>query len=97
MIVGWAVRWTQTNKLDGHREYFIGDQFGFGAYKLALFETRSQARAYIKDRYSYIATRPDLRAEPHCWRVPKAVCVSVILQEFDAYERDATNKRLPSA
>ena len=29
----------------------------------------------------YIAKSPDLRREPHCWRVPKAVRVSVVVTE----------------
>lgn len=70
----WAVLWRSQNCLDGKREYFLWE-----CGNPMLFTTRAQARSYIKERYGYIATRPDLRAEPHGWRSPKAVKVRVIL------------------
>lgn len=40
-----------------------------------------KARSFIKEKYGYIATRGDLQREPHGWRVPQAVKVSVVVQE----------------
>jgi hypothetical protein len=42
-----------------------------------LFRTRRECRAYIKVRYGYMWTRPDLRAEPFGWFLPRAVRVEV--------------------
>jgi len=70
----WVAKWSQTNKLDGHREYYIGHGW-------LLFKTRDECRAYIKEKFGYIAKRRDLRTEPHCWRVPKPVKVRVELIE----------------
>jgi hypothetical protein len=61
--------WYQKNKLDGVTRHFIG---------LQQFRTRRACRDWIEQEYGYIRTRPDLRREPHCWRVPRAVKVKVI-------------------
>lgn len=47
-----------------------------------LFLTRREARAWIEENYGYIKTRPDLRANPHNWRLPRAMRVAVILKEL---------------
>lgn len=44
-----------------------------------LFKTRKQARLWIEDNYGYIRHRPDLKREPHRWRVPQAVRVRVAM------------------
>ena len=43
----------------------------------ALFRTRRKAREWIDKEFGYIRTREDLRADPHCWRLPEAVRVRV--------------------
>jgi hypothetical protein len=68
----WAVLWRYENKLDGAQEHLIYD---YGVPK--LFPTRRQARYYIANGYSYIKTRPDLRAEPHGWKMPIPVRVEI--------------------
>ncbi len=45
-----------------------------------LFRTRAECRAWIDEHYGYIRTRADLRAEPHGWRMPRAVKVRVVLE-----------------
>ena len=52
-------------------------------YTLAVFESRDAAREFIKSKYGYIAgsPRPDLRREPHGWRMPVAVKVVVAVKE----------------
>jgi hypothetical protein len=46
-----------------------------------LFRTRQKAREYINEKYGYIRTRPDLRVEPHGWRIPTAIKVDVVVKE----------------
>jgi hypothetical protein len=57
---------------------------------LALFRTRREASTWAHEKYGYIKTRSDLRAEPHCWRVPRVVRVQIIatLDGEDGRERD---------
>lgn len=73
----WEVQWRSKNRLEGLTEHFIWD----GARPL-LFLTRREARAYIGSKWGYISTRPDLRAEPHGWRLPCPVRVEVILRDL---------------
>lgn len=73
----WAVQWYSRNRLDGVTRHWEWD-YERGP---VLFHTRAAARAFIREKYGYIATRPDLRAEPHGWRVPRAIRVSVVLKE----------------
>ena len=42
-----------------------------------LFKTKRAAREWISTNYGYIATRKDLRAAPHYWRMPKVIEVLV--------------------
>jgi hypothetical protein len=67
----WAVEWNSKNKLDGRVSRL---QWGHG---LELFRTRLECRELIEERYGYIRKRPDLRREPHGWRMPIAVRVGV--------------------
>lgn len=75
-VLRWAVKHRSENKLDGVTEYIE-----WNGVVPRLFETRREARAYIWQEYGYINTRPDLRAEPHGWRMPRVVRVAVILKE----------------
>lgn len=69
----WAAEWYSRNRIDGETRHLLGGPRGIPA----LFRTRAECRAWIASRYGYIAHRPDLRAEPHGWRVPRAVRVKV--------------------
>lgn len=71
-MVAWVAQWESRNKLDGLRRFFIGSGW-------TLFRTHAQCRDYIKEHYGYIAKRPDLRREPHGWKMPKPVKVTVKL------------------
>lgn len=72
--VRWAILWHSRNRLDGLSEHFLWNGAG-----PILFRTREDARAYIRTLYGYIKDRPDLRSEPHGWRLPRAVKVRVEL------------------
>lgn len=70
----WAILWRQKSKLDGTMVRFIGCPVTHGPL---MFPTRAAARAHVRARYGYIATRADLRREPHGWTMPRAVRVVV--------------------
>lgn len=72
----WAALWQSENKMDGKTRYII-----YRNLLPALFKTRKQARDYIEKEYSYIRNRPDLKAEPHGWRMPKAIRVTITPNE----------------
>lgn len=69
----WAAIWRSKNKLDGHRKHMIfGDNL-----LLAIFRTRHLAQNFIEAKYGYIRNRADLQAEPHGWRIPKVIKVTI--------------------
>lgn len=72
----WGVLWLSTNLLDGNNEHLIFDRLhenrGPGP---SLFKTRSEARKFRDKHFGYIRTRPDLKAEPHGWKLPRVVRV----------------------
>ena len=67
----WGVEWRSKNRLDGEQKRMQW------CTEIRLFRTRLEARAFIDEAYGYIRHRPDLRAEPHGWRMPVAVRVVV--------------------
>lgn len=66
---GWGVQWHSKNRLDGDRRYLLWSP---------IFHTRRKAQEWIDTHYGYIRERPDLRREPHGWRMPKAVRVKIV-------------------
>lgn len=77
-IVRWGARWYSKNRLDGVREY---PMFNDSCMPL-LFLTKREAMNFIKEKYSYVAKRKDLRQEPHGWRMPKPIRLKVTLEEM---------------
>jgi len=80
-LTRWVPAWYSRNRRDGESRYFIvldHDQRDF------VFRTRRECRATIKERWGYIATRRDLRAEPHGWRLPRATRVRITVEEYSA-------------
>ena len=71
----WAILERRINVLDGDRQWLHG--IPDGTTGTQLFRTRADARAYVKAVSRGLAKRPDLRAEPHGWRMPRAVRVVV--------------------
>ena len=71
-LTAWAIEWRSENRLDGRQRGLTWPQ-GRGI----LYDTRRDCREAIKKHYGYIRQRPDLRAEPHGWRMPVAVRVEV--------------------
>jgi hypothetical protein len=77
----WVPCHDSTNKLDGHRRRLETRHWRDPWRSYQFFATRRECLEYIKRDYGYIATRKDLRREPHCWRVPKPVRVTVTVSE----------------
>ena len=80
----WAIKWRSDNRLDGKCETLLGRYSGRNSgqcpdfmegHIIMVFRTRQSARDYISINYGYIADRPDLKAEPHGWKVPVPVKV----------------------
>ena len=74
----WGILWRSNNALDGRREHLDGDPNH--PCRTLLFDSRAEARRYNNERYGYIRTRPDLRAEPHGWEMPKVVRVLIRME-----------------
>jgi hypothetical protein len=68
----WSIKWVRDNKLEGRSVHFAS----------SLFSTRREARKYNNERFGYIRTRPDLKAEPHGWLMPVVVKVKVTIEEI---------------
>ncbi len=73
--IKWAVLRQKDNKLDGYREWLVGDWKDPSQIGPKLFHTRREARLWAKARFGYISRRSDLRAEPHGWKPAKVVKV----------------------
>lgn len=71
----WAAKWKSKSLLDGVSTHLI--LWDNGMTRALLFPTRRACRIWIEEKYGYIKQRPDLRREPHGWRVPTAVRVEV--------------------
>jgi hypothetical protein len=81
----WAAVSDETNKLDGRKRRInlynriIAAEEGRA---FMLFKTREQCRRWIKETWGYLQHRPDLREEPHCWRVPRPRRVTMTVREL---------------
>lgn len=85
----WGILWRSDNRLDGKREALMGlltapHGDGHPVFTPAgaeqptiTFRTKREAKAFIKDRFGYIAERSDLRREPHGWKMPQPVRVRI--------------------
>lgn len=71
----WAILFRSDNHLMGKREHLVCEPDR--VERVVMFETRREARKYIDAKYAYLRTRPDLRAEPHGWKLPRIVRVKV--------------------
>jgi len=66
----WGGMWRSENRLDGKTRGLLFDDC-----LPVLRCTRREMREYIEKRYGYIRKRPDLRSEPHGWKMPIPVRV----------------------
>lgn len=75
----WAILSRSKNRLDGAREYLIRDP---STRAPLLRNTKREAGEWIEEHYGYLRNRPDLRAEPHGWRMPRPVRVDVVRRKL---------------
>lgn len=76
-ITRWGLLWYSRNLLDGETRHIISRD-----YIPALFRTRREARAYAHERFGYIRDRADLRKEPHGWRLPSPVRLTIAVRRI---------------
>lgn len=69
----WAAQWHSRNKTEGDKKHICYENC-----MPVIFRTRAEARKWIELRYGFIKTRPDLKQEPHGWRLPRAIKVGII-------------------
>ena len=69
----WGILWRSENLHDGKQRHLMGD----GSHLPRRFRTRAEARQHVREEYGYIATRKDLRVEPHGWRMPEIVRIEI--------------------
>lgn len=72
----WGVAWYSKNRLDGVTQYIIHQDL-----VPKLFKTRKLAREWINNRFGYIRHRKDLRNEPHGWRLPRPIKLTIMPKE----------------
>lgn len=82
----WAAKSDTTSRLTGrrvtlHLHWWKSPKHEHGR-AFMLFDTRRACRAWIEEHYGYLRGRPDLLAEPHGWRVPVPVKVTVVVTEI---------------
>lgn len=68
----WGLLWISENKIDGRTEHLLCENC-----IPVMFNTRREAREYRDKQFGYIRSSPDLRAEPHGWKLPRVCRVSV--------------------
>ena len=71
-VLRWGILWRSKNLLEGKSQHLC-----FSNGMPYLFHPRREARAKISEEWGYIATRRDLRREPHGWRMPIPVRVKI--------------------
>ena len=75
-MIRWAALWHEKNRLDGVTKHLLCEKC-----VPVLFRTRQECREWIESKYGYIREDSGLRGEPHGWRMPKAVKVSIEIAE----------------
>ena len=73
----WVAMWRSKGSVSGEDRHLICDTDNQNYGVPVLFRTKTAAAEWIREHYSYIATRQDLRSEPHGWRMPIPVRVDI--------------------
>jgi hypothetical protein len=84
----WGIEWNTDNWLDGITRHLIRawEHPLFSCTAMPrMFDTRREAREWNKRENGYINERPDLKAEPHGWKMPRVVKVKCTFEiiEYD--------------
>ena len=75
----WGVEWHSKSEVDGERRFIM---WAFG-HPLAFF-TRKAAKDWIDENYGYIKKRPDLKGEPHGWRLPQPIRIRISVEKVES-------------
>jgi hypothetical protein len=86
----WMPKWRSHNNADGYREHLMQRDWRTDAP--LMFHTRAACRKYIAEQWGYLASRADLRAEPHGWLMPVAVKVFVVEQIRGGFRSDPSGE-----
>ena len=74
----WGVEFM--GKLQGrHRAGLERVPFHVAGFNSLAFNTRDEARNFIRKHYGQIATNKVLRGAPHFWRMPKPVKIKITI------------------
>lgn len=76
--LAWAVLWRSKNTLDGYSEFLLGTPDH--PTRTKLFESRREAREFVREEFGYIKERSGLRKEPHGWKMPMPVRVRISVE-----------------
>jgi hypothetical protein len=74
--VRWAILWQSSTNLMG----IDAISCGTSQTNIMIFHTRHEARKEIWIRFGYIKDRPDLKSEPHGWKMPKPVRIKLTVE-----------------
>lgn len=69
----WAIQRCSNGRLDGKTDWIMRGRRG-------IFNTRTEARAYLNKHHGWMRRRLDLRAKPHGWKMPRVVRVTVTIE-----------------
>ena len=72
-VTRWAAQWRQRSEHTHLQTHLMRGE----NMEVALFRTRAACRGWIKSTHGYLKYRPDLRARPHWWLMPRPVRVRV--------------------
>lgn len=73
--IRWGVKFRSKCLLDGERSHLINKDFC-----PVMYRTRQGARDFINMHYGFLRERPDLKKEPHGWKIP--IPVKVLIKEI---------------
>ena len=82
----WGIRWESENNLDGVWQHLICVQHWYSdtdsvltGCRLMMFNKKKECQKYINDVWGYLfgIDAKYLRKEPHGWRIPKAVKITI--------------------
>jgi len=74
----WALLWVQGTSAMGDETCSLIGWPDTGMTR--FYRTRREAREMREERYGYIRERPDLRAAPHHWRMPRVVKCTITIE-----------------
>lgn len=74
-IPRWGILHRKENKLDGKKSWLRCDR----TCMPEMFQTREEAREFISVNLKSTYSRPELKIEPHGWKMPIPVKIEIIV------------------